>query len=282
MRHATPPPKADWFQRGFNRAWDWLGLPHHHGVAHRRHGDIFGAGDVGPGSSPFGRIWDSIKGITKGAWNVTRNAIAGIESRGVYNITGGSSGRFSGKYQFGADEIAETARALGEPVPTRGQFLHNRAMQERYMERYTQDHDRWLMEHSAKYRGLSGPQKLAVLGYAHQQGVAGAARWLETGEAGRDAFGTPGTVYSGAIARALGKLSPIGTATAAEPAVGPPIPPLGGAVGPQSFNIEGPNSKHEVFIDIRGMAPGMRSGLTRAEGPAEVAVRTHYSMDGLS
>jgi hypothetical protein len=27
---------------------------------------------------------------------------------------------------------------------------------------------------------------------------------------------------------------------------------------------------------------GMRSGLTRADGPAEVAVRTHYSMDNLS
>jgi hypothetical protein len=42
------------------------------------------------------------------------------------------------------------------------------------------------------------------------------------------------------------------------------------------------DSSHRVEVAFVNAPPGMRSGLTKAEGPAEVSVRTHYSMDGLS
>jgi hypothetical protein len=63
--------------------------------------------------------------------------------------------------------------------------------------------------------------------------------------------------------------------TAAEPAAGS----AGAAGGPQSMNLD---SSHRVEVAFVNAPPGMRSGLTKSEGPAEVAVRTHYSMDNLS
>jgi hypothetical protein len=46
------------------------------------------------------------------------------------------------------------------------------------------------------------------------------------------------------------------------------------AIGIKGFpvNLETGDSRHEVFIDVRGPR-GMRTGLAKAEGPAEVAVR---------
>jgi cell wall-associated NlpC family hydrolase len=44
-------------------------------------------------------------------------------------------------------------------------------------------------------------QKLQILGYAHNQGAGGAAKWLRTGRVGKDGFGTAGTAYSDALAR---------------------------------------------------------------------------------
>jgi hypothetical protein len=42
------------------------------------------------------------------------------------------------------------------------------------------------------------------------------------------------------------------------------------------------DSSHRVEVHFVNAPPGMRSGLTKSEGPAEVSVRTQYSMDGLS
>jgi hypothetical protein len=61
--------------------------------------------------------------------------------------------------------------------------------------------------------------------------------------------------------------------TAAEPASG------GVPGGPQSMNLD---SSHRVEVHFVNAPTGMRSGLTKSEGPAEVSVRTHYSMDNLS
>ncbi len=104
-------------------------------------------------------------------------------------IMGGSSGRFAGKYQMGADEIKETAARLGVQAPTREQFLKDPSMQEKFFENYTLDHHNWLMAHNAKYAAMSPEDKAAALAYAHNQGAGGASKWIDTGArmAGRDA-----------------------------------------------------------------------------------------------
>jgi len=128
--------------------------------------------------------------------------VAQIEHAG-YKQMGGSSGRFAGRYQLGSDEIEETAAMLGVPRPSLTQFRSDPAMQERFMEAYTAGHDRQLMEESAAYRDMSPDERLKVLGYAHNQGVRGAERWLKTGMAGHDAFGTSGVAYSDSVDREL-------------------------------------------------------------------------------
>lgn len=156
-----------------------------------------GAGRLGAAAAPAA-------GATPAQWDAYRHALAGIESGGgKYDLTGGSSGRFSGAYQLGAAEIAAAARALHEAVPSRAAFLRDPAMQERYLSAYTRLHDAELSRRSAAYRGMSTAQKLQILGYAHNQGVGGALNYLATGRAGHDAFGTSGTSYSSAIANAL-------------------------------------------------------------------------------
>lgn len=144
-------------------------------------------------------------GIDKRQYNAFRESLAGIESAGgKYGIMGGSSGRFSGAYQFGAAEIRETARQLGEPEPSREQFLKDPALQERFLDRYTKAHHDQLMN-NPKYAAMGPEERLGVLAYAHNQGAGGASKWLTTGQAGSDAFGTSGTKYTSAVAAQLAK-----------------------------------------------------------------------------
>jgi hypothetical protein len=174
-------------------------------------GGAGGRGGGGRGDRPFqgelapaagGPVQEAL-GVNQQQWDTYRRTMAGIESQGRYGITGGSSGRFSGAYQFGAAEIRDTARRLGEPAPTREQFLNDPAMQERFLGAYTRGHHDYLMKNSPEYQSASPERKLAILGYAHNQGAGGAAKWLRSGRAGSDAFGTSGTRYSSAIERNL-------------------------------------------------------------------------------
>jgi hypothetical protein len=146
-------------------------------------------------------------GMTRAQYDAFKSGVAGKENAS-YGQMGGSSGRFAGRYQMGADEITETAGRLGVPVPTRSQFLHDPALQERFFEAYTDAHHKQLMQESAKYRAMTPAEKLAVDGYAHSQGVRGAEMWLDTGVGARDGWGTPGTSYSDAVRRNLGHLAP--------------------------------------------------------------------------
>lgn len=140
--------------------------------------------------------------ISAGEYGAFREGIARIE-HARYNQMGGAGGRFAGRYQMGEQEIAETARRLFVPVPTRAAFLGDPAMQERFFEAYSAGHHEQLMRESAEYRALSPEERLAVLGYAHNQGVGGAEAWLRTGQVGRDAFRTPGTDFSDSVAANL-------------------------------------------------------------------------------
>ena len=48
--------------------------------------------------------------------------------------------------------------------------------------------------------------RLAVLGYAHNQGRGGALKYLETGESEKDGFGTDPQKYIEEVKKALGYL----------------------------------------------------------------------------
>ncbi|OUI81665.1 hypothetical protein HK22_02065 [Gluconobacter sp. DsW_056] len=128
-----------------------------------------------------------------------KDAIASIESQGRYDIRGGSSNRFIGKYQMGKEAISDVARSLHEDMPDLTAFQKNPAMQERYMTQYMKLNDQTLSRISAGYRGMSSEQKIEALGYAHNQGAGAAARWISTGRVGHDAFGTAGTEYASRI-----------------------------------------------------------------------------------
>jgi hypothetical protein len=160
--------------------------------------------DDAPSPAPSGNTLQAAMGISDAQYEAFRQGVAGIE-RARYDQMGGSSNRFAGRYQMGAAEIAETARRLGEAVPSQAQFLNDPAMQERFFAAYTAGHHASLMARSARYRAMSPSQQLSVLGYAHNQGPGGASRWLDTGQEGRDANGTSGAAYSVAVQRNLGR-----------------------------------------------------------------------------
>ena len=188
-----------------------------------------------PAPGATGSLKDAL-GITPAQYDAFRGAVAKIE-HADYGQMGGSSGRFAGKYQMGADEIRETAAHLGVQAPTQAEFLSNPGMQEKFFEQYTLDHHNYLMAHSAKYAAMSAEDKAAALAYAHNQGAAGAARWIDTGMEGKDAFGTSGAAYSKGVHQAFNGQLPtppipppqVAQATA-PPATVPTAAPLKGAV----------------------------------------------------
>ena len=162
-------------------------------------------------------------GVSQAEYDAMREGIADIE-HARYNQMGGSSGRFAGRYQMGAAEIADTAQRLGEPVPTREKFLSDPAMQERFFEAYTLGHHEYLMKNSPEYRNMNARQRMAALGYAHNQGAGGAVKWLRSGVAGQDAFGTSGSAYPRNIARRFERLDRSKQQAQSAPEVAPQRP----------------------------------------------------------
>jgi hypothetical protein len=176
-------------------------------------------------------------GISDAAFDQYKEALAKIESGGKYDIMGGSAsavagGRFGGKYQMGGNEIIAAAKAVGIDPPVkyvddqRGNgkkvavandtFLKDPAMQEKLFDAYTLSQHKSLTGRNEKYNGLSTAEKLSTLGYAHNQGAGGASKWLNTGVAGKDAFGTSGNKYVKAVSSALN--GPIGGTPSGNPA----------------------------------------------------------------
>ncbi len=177
-------------------------------VRRQAHGGS-GSGGGGPEATPGvpytpGDITKTM-GITPKQYQAFTSGVAQIEG-GRYDKMGGAGGHFAGRYQFGRPEITETAKQLSEPNPTTQQFLHDPKMQERFMEAYSAEHYRQLMR-EPKFQALSQTQKLEMMGYAHNQGVGGALKYLRTGQAGRDAFGTSGTAYFDPIKKRLDALA---------------------------------------------------------------------------
>jgi hypothetical protein len=141
-------------------------------------------------------------GLSPEQVNAFASTLGRRESGNRYDIMGGSSGRFAGRWQMGADEIRETARQLNEPEPTRAQFLADPAMQDRFFQRYTLAHHEQLMQNPA-YRAQTPEQRAGTLATAHLLGVGGANRQLAGGNAGADAFGTTGSDYARTVTEAV-------------------------------------------------------------------------------
>ncbi len=163
-----------------------------------------GAGMAG-GAAPAATQISSGMGFGDGEWDVFRNTIAKIESGGDYSARGGSGGDYDGRYQMGADAKTDAAKYLGEKNPghtpeARAAFRADPAMQERYFAAYTLANHDYLMR-NPKYEKANKQRRLQILGYAHNQGMGNAEKWLNTGEVGADGFGTKGTVYSDSIAQ---------------------------------------------------------------------------------
>lgn len=231
-----------------------------HGAARRARG-VVANDNAQPGVAYTPGAIKKTMGISDEQYSAMTGGIAQIE-HARYDQMGGSSGRFAGRYQMGAAEIADTARQLGEKAPTQDQFLHDPAMQERFMEAYTAQHHKYLMKNSEKYRNMSPEEQMKILGYAHNQGAGGAAKYLASGETGRDAFGTDAQVYGKAIGSRLAQIKQTQVANA-------------------TAEKEGQKMQAQLDVNFANAPPGMRSGLKVISGDPSVTVRTQRAMADL-
>jgi len=145
-------------------------------------------------------------GISKEEWSIFKNTVAAIESGGAYDIAGGSGKHYDGRYQLGRDAKIDGAKVAGIAKPGHGdvdsseriKFRKDPALQELLFAGYTIANYNYLKS-LPEFRKLSKAGQLQALGYAHNQGIGGAANWLKTGVVGSDGFGTKGTKYTDAL-----------------------------------------------------------------------------------
>ena len=84
-------------------------------------------------------------------------------------------------------------------IKTRAAYRANPELQETIFTAFTVANHRYLMGNET-YASANVERKLEILGYAHNQGMGGAEKWMTTGEVGADGFGTKGTKYTDMIA----------------------------------------------------------------------------------
>ena len=155
-------------------------------------------------------------------------AVADKESSNRYNIHGGATHngkkkilggipQYDGKYQLGRGAKADVSAVLTDPKEkaklvhttkigdSRKAFVKDKTLQEKAFKIYTQQNHEHLTRYSKAYRDMSDKDKLAVLGYAHNQGATAAEEWLYTGVSGSDAFGTLGDEYTTKIQNTIGE-----------------------------------------------------------------------------
>jgi hypothetical protein len=145
-------------------------------------------------------------GISKEEWSIFKNTVAAIESGGVYDIAGGSGKHYDGRYQLGRDAKIDGAKVAGIANPGHGdvdsseriKFRKDPALQELLFAGYTIANYNYLKS-LPEFKKQSKAGQLQTLGYAHNQGMGGAANWLKTGVVGSDGFGTKGTKYTDAL-----------------------------------------------------------------------------------
>jgi len=166
--------------------------------------------------------------FSKSDFDKFAETIAMTESSNRYNIHGGATHngkkkilggipQYDGKYQLGRGAKADVRAVLTDPKEkaklvhttkigdSRKDFVKDKALQEKAFKIYTQQNHEHLTRYSKAYRDMSDKDKLAVLGYAHNQGATAAEEWLYTGVSGSDAFGTLGDEYTTKLQNALGE-----------------------------------------------------------------------------
>lgn len=168
--------------------------------------------------TPAEQIQQSL-GISPEQYAAYKNTIAGIESGGQYDISGGSSGKYHGAYQMGYRAMADAGRALGVDVPNPksdpsgyqkfvSQFRSNPELQDRMFDAYTLKNVRYIMSNPQvrdRFVSRDAVGRAEVLGMAHSAGAGGASKFLLDPEGGEsyDAFGTSGSVYRSKVGQAL-------------------------------------------------------------------------------
>lgn len=145
-------------------------------------------------------------GITAKQYDAYREAVGWIESRNNPDQgAGGAGGHYYGMYQFGTAATQTTSAFLKDSI-SKEDFEGNQDLAEKHFDALSYLNHKTLSKVD-EYNELSALKKLAVLGYAHNQGAGGARKWLQSGVEGRDAFGTSGKKYYDAILAAVKKLS---------------------------------------------------------------------------
>lgn len=232
----------------------------------------------GGGKVPYDLVQSKL-GADQANWDIFRNTVASIESGGRYDIAGGSGGHYDGRYQLGEAAKIDGARAAGIQNPghssaARAAFRKNPDLQEKLFAGYTIANHNYLMRNQ-DYAKKSVQQKLQILGYAHNQGMGGAENWMKTGKVGSDGFGTKGTKYTDALAKAFktGKVPDVAATDVAAKT---------NATGPEVTQTEAPQDPATIMQGLitaleeaRGKLYGDVSSATEGSGkPAEVKPTT--------
>ena len=158
---------------------------------------------------------DILETFSKSDFDKFAAAVADKESSNRYNIKGGYKDGYDGKYQLGKGAKADVKAELTSEAEKnkmdhsdskqRKAFRKDKKLQEKAFKIYTQKNHEHLTRYSKAYRDMSDKDKLAVLGYAHNQGATAAEEWLYTGVSGSYGFGTKGDEYTSLVKDALGE-----------------------------------------------------------------------------
>lgn len=143
------------------------------------------------GPNPFGER----------ALDIYGQSVGQIESGNRYEITGGYSNHYQGRYQMGRDALADVG--VGFTAADREAFLADPEAQDSAFRAFTLQNHATLSRLSRRYREMPRTEQLGILGYAHNQGAGGAIDYLRTGTAGRDGFGTNPEIYITAVRNGL-------------------------------------------------------------------------------
>ncbi len=164
-------------------------------------------GGVAGGAVSPSELYKKI-GTNAEQWNIFRNSVALIESGGDYSIPGGSGMHYDGRYQMGEAAKKDGSKYAGVNYPghsddpdaqVRAAYRADKELQETIFTGFTLANHTYLMGNET-YKNSTIERKLQILGYAHNQGMGGAEKWITTGVVGKDGFGTKGTKYTDLIA----------------------------------------------------------------------------------
>jgi hypothetical protein len=146
-------------------------------------------------------------GLTQEQYNALKQGVADVEGA-RYNQMGGAGTRFAGRYQMGSNEIADSAKVMGIPVPSQQEYLNNPELQEKiYMGRTVYMHRR-LQSLSPKYNTMSPRERAVALGMG-QLGEGNVSSYINTGTLPRDSAGAPITKWGTAVGKRFDEASSI-------------------------------------------------------------------------